>query len=440
MRRIWITVPWLLWSSLPLQVHALDLKQAYALAVRYEPQYKAAISDVAVTAEAYPQALSQLLPNVSFSASRNNVNLNRVDQGISSPLTYQSLNNTIVLRQPIYRQPQFNQYQQSKRQFESLGSAEAKAEADLAMRVCSAYFDALYAVDVLDQTQALLNASEAQVLAAQRMFATGQGTRTDTDEAQARFDQAKAQLLQAKQNRTYTQQQLSLLVGEDVQHITTLAPDRLTVFNPQLDATHWLNQALSANPELLLAKTKVEMAELEVSKNWAGHLPTLDLIAQRSISKSENTQFPLTDYYTSQVGVQLNLPLFAGGSVSSSTRQAVANLERERNTLTQMQNDLTLKVQKEHNNLTEGFERIKALEQSLLSANQLVISSTKGIQAGTRTLNDKLNAIQKQAEARRDLAMARYQYVLSIVKLSLLAAVDRQAVMDEANRYLSDAP
>ena len=112
-------------------VQAMDLKQVYEKALRHDPQYQAAQQDIKALAEAYPQALAQLLPNVGLNASRNSVNLTKVDGEVSSQLDYLSLNNSIVVRQALYRKPQFAQLQQASVQQKSLVFIEEKAGADM---------------------------------------------------------------------------------------------------------------------------------------------------------------------------------------------------------------------------------------------------------------------------------------------------------------------
>jgi outer membrane protein TolC len=202
----------------------------------------------------------------------------------------------------------------------------------------------------------------------------------------------------------------------------------------------WLAKAKQHNPELQLARTKLALAELEVTKTQAAHDPTLDLVAQRSLSKSENTQSPNASYRSSQVGVQLNVPLYAGGGVQSAVRQAVANREREQFVVAQASNDLALKVQREYHALAEGPERLQAARQALRSASQLVFSTSKGIQAGTRTVVDQLNAVQREAETRRELALVHYQLQLAWLKLAALSGEELQASVDEVNRQLQAQP
>ena len=332
------------------------------------------------------------------------------------------------------------QLEQAKTQAATQAFVQRRAEADLLLRVASTYFDLLYA----DQSQALLRsvaaASAQQLVSARRSFELGQGTRTDIDEAQARSDLALAQSVQVRQNRDMALRQMAMLVGQEVQAYKPMRIEASEPLRPPGSLDEWLAKAKQHNPELQLARTKLALAELEVTKTQAAHDPTLDLVAQRSLSKSENTQSPNASYRSSQVGVQLNVPLYAGGGVQSAVRQAVANREREQFVVAQASNDLALKVQREYHALAEGPERLQAARQALRSASQLVFSTSKGIQAGTRTVVDQLNAVQREAETRRELALVHYQLQLAWLKLAALSGEELQASVDEVNRQLQAQP
>jgi len=194
------------------------------------------------------------------------------------------------------------------------------------------------------------------------------------------------------------------------------------------------------NPDLALAKAKVEVARLEVVKAESGHLPTVDWVAQKSLSKSENLINPLATYLTYQTGIQVNVPLFSGGYTQSTVRQSQAYLDRERENLEQARRTLALQVRKEYQNITEGLLKVRALEQALRSAQQLVVSSQKSIQAGVRTQTDLLNALQREAEAKRDLSQARYQFLMAQQKLAVLTGATPLSATEDINRWLvSDA-
>lgn len=418
----------------------MDLKEAFERALQVDPALQASRQELLGLEEVVPQARAALLPNVSASASRNRVWLDREELGVSSESNYFSLNNTLVLRQPLWRRPQWVQLEQARTQAGTAAFVRQRAQADLLVRLSSAYFDVLYAERSLELVAAVASASAQQLRSARRVFEAGQGTRTDIDEAQARFDQAQAQSVQARQSRDYARRQMALLVGQEVVGLKSLNVDAAAP--PQISGSldDWLALARSGNPDLQLARAKLSLAELEVRRVQAGHDPTLDLIGQRSLSKSENTQFPNSSYATTQIGVQLNLPIFAGGAVSSAVRQAVANREREVFVVEQVANELALKVQREVHSLQEGSDRLKAARQALLSASQLVVSTTKGVQAGTRTVLDTLNAAQREAEARRELALVHYQLQLSRLRLAALCGEDLLAIVEQLSRQLQASP
>ena len=104
--------------------------------------------------------------------------------------------------------------------------------------------------------------------------------------------------------------------------------------------------------------------------------------------------------------------------------------------LEQTRRSLSLQVRKEYQNLTEGLMRMKALEQAVRSAEQLVLSSQKGVQAGTRTQTDVLNAIQRRAESLRDLAQARYQYLIAELRLRSLTGDVPEEIAQGTNQVL----
>ena len=438
MRSRWLVS--LVWVLLAQPVWGMDLRQALERARTSDSTYQATRQEMVGLAELVPHARAALLPNASLTASRNRVWLDREDEGSPSASSYYSLNNALVVRQPLWRRPQWVQLQQARTQAGTEAFIGRKAEADLLVKVASAYFDLLYAEQSIVYTQAVLEASGQQLTGARRIFEMGQGTRTDIDEAQARVDLAVAQSQQAKQALSYAHRQLAQLVGGAV---TALQPLRIEqVRAPQLSQPlqEMLEQAMEQNPDVQLATTRLALAELEVSKSEAGHQPTLDLVGQRAISKSENTQSPRSNYLSSQIGVQLNVPLFAGGAVNSAVRQALANRDRERFVLEQVRKDLTLKIEREFNTLTEGGDRLAAARQSLHSARQVVVSVGKGIQAGTRTVIDRTHATQKQAEALRELALVQYQLQLARLRLAALSGTGLSEALDEVNRQLGAQP
>jgi len=200
----------------------------------------------------------------------------------------------------------------------------------------------------------------------------------------------------------------------------------------------WIDRAELNSPNVQPSKSRVEIARQETEKARSGHYPTLDAIAQWTDSDSESVTNTKQRYVNKLVGMQLNIPLFAGGYVNSQVRQTLAGLERAEQLLEAGRRNLGLRVAKEFRGMTENVPKIKALEQALRSADQLVLSSQKSFQAGTRTILDISNAEQQRMVVQRDLAQSRYTYLISKIGLmELVGGADEVAVV-ALNQVLQD--
>ena len=276
-----------------------------------------------------------------------------------------------------------------------------------------------------------------QLDAARKGLEAGTGTRTDIDEAQARLDLTLAQELEALQNVEYTRRRLESLMGQPVDVLAGLDVER---FNPTVPVPGlvdaWVERAEQASPELQSLRAQLDAARMEVDKAQAGHKPTLDAVAQWSRSNSDSVTNVNSRYDNKSVGLQLSVPLYAGGYVSSTVRQAVAAQERAREALEAARRDLGVRVHREFRGMTEGVLRVKALEQAVRSAAQAVLSNQMSFQAGSRTTVDVLNAQQQKTTAQRDLAQARYLYLVSRLRLQALVGEDRQASVAQVNSAL----
>jgi outer membrane protein TolC len=247
-----------------------------------------------------------------------------------------------------------------------------------------------------------------------------------------------AQELELRQAVDLTRRQLQVLVDQPVGRLSTLDPAKLKLARPTPDSVEeWTLRAEESSPEIAALKAQREAAQWEIEKAKAGHHPTLDAVAQWSRANSDNINRINSQYETKSVGVQLNVPIFSGGYVSSVVRQAVADLERVDQALEAARRDLGVRVHREYRGVTEGVLKVQALEQAVRSAEQVVISSRRSFEAGMRTLVDILNAEQQLATARRDLSQARYVYLISRVRLHALAGGDHTAVLDEINGWLN---
>ncbi len=422
---------------LSIAANAMDLLQAYEAAQQNDPTMLAARATATGERERLPQARAQLLPNLNASVSRNTNRL--TSQGVEEPTqkSYPSSNQTLTLRQPLFRPQLTAQYRQAQAQADDANAVLQQEEQSLAVRVSGAYFEAMLTQDQLALVLAQQTAYTTQLDAARKSFAAGSGTRTDVDEAQARLDMSLALEIEARQNVTYTLQQLQTLVNQPIVKLATLNVGRLALQHPQPNnLDDWTARAERHSPQLQSLAARVEVARQETKKTRAGHYPTLDAIAQLVDSQSESVINTSSRFTNKIIGLQLNVPLFAGGLVNSQVRQTLAGQERAEQLLEAGRRDLGLRVHKEFRGVTESIPKIKALEQASRSADQVVLSSRKSFQAGSRTVLDILNAEQQRMVVLRDLAQARYIYLISKIRLLALVGEADLAAVTAVNQVL----
>lgn len=420
---------------------ALDLMQAYERALSQDAAFQAARADTEARREAVPQARAQLMPNISSNLSRSKAetdqrSINVLGNPVKQSYDYFSSNYGISLRQPLFRKYNFALYRQAKSDVESAEANLDKSQQDLVVRMAGAYFEVLMAKAQYALILAQKDAYGFQLEAAKQSFVKGQGTIIDVDDAQARYDMTIAQELEARQNLSYTRRALQVIVNEPVETLADLVPARLDLTPPfPNEVEEWISRAEETNPELRAMRANIESANHELAKARAGHYPTADLVVQRSMSESENNVSINSRYLTSQAGVQVNIPLFAGGYVSSQMRQARANIEKFEQQYEGRRREISLQVRKEYQNITEGIAKIEALKQAERSAERALDSNQKGFPAA-RSRVDILNAQQRLINTKRDLAETRLKYILARVRLQGLVSSLNETEIQTINAWL----
>lgn len=429
-------------SAASTQAWSLDLLQAYQAAMQEDASILATRAATDARRERLPQARAQLLPNLSASASRNRNSLERTTPDFQGdPVTtnsrYASSSEALTLRQPIFRLYQVADYYQAQAQVDDANAILERELQNLSVRVSGAYFEALLTSEQLALVLAQKTAYLTQLSSARKRLAAGAGTRTDIDEAQAALDLNLAQELEAIQNVDFTRRQLQSLINRPVDSLAALDAEKLQLIQPEPNRVEdWIARAENLSPELQSLKAQLEAARLEVRKAQAGHFPTLDAIAQLTRSDSDTVTNVNNRYNNKSVGLQLNIPIFAGGYVNSQVRQALAEQERVGQALEGLRRDLGVRLHREFRGVTEGVLRVRALEQAVRSAEQVVSSNRRSFEAGSRTLVDTLNAEQQRAAAQRDLVQARHMYLMSRVRLHALVGGSKTEVIDQINSWL----
>jgi len=420
---------------------ASDLLEVYNQAKSYDAAYAAAQAQLEAGKEKYPQGLAGLLPNIAGSA---NTFWNRVklpDQTPEPLFTFNSNGWTVQLTQPLFRWQNWEAFKQGELQVAQAEATFGAAAQELIVRVAQAYFDVLQAEDNLAFVKANKAAIAEQLAQAKRNFEVGTATITDTNEAQARFDLAAAQEIAAVNDLEVKQRALQLLIGDVPPALTPLRA-QLQIDVPQPNnMDEWVARAQDENFQVRAQQAAVEIAKREISRQRAGHYPTVDFVTNASSNINQNVATaavaPRRTIDQTQVGVQVALPIFSGGSVLSRTREAAALADKAVSDLDQVRRTAVLDARRSFLNVSNGLAQVKALEQALVSSETSLQSNRVGYEVGVRINLDVLNAVQQVFSTKRDLAKARYDTIINGFKLKQAAGNLTEQDVERANSLLA---
>ena len=400
-----------------------DLLEIFRMAQSSDAVYAAARATWAAGQEKLPQGRAGLLPSVTLSGStqRNDRDTRFRDPTVigSGANRFNSNAVTLSLTQPLFRRQNSLAYEQAKSQVTQSDAVFALAAQDLILRVAQAYFDVLLAQNTVEFSQAQLIAIGQQLEQAKRNFEVGTATITDTHDAQARYDLTVSSEIAARNDLEVKKRTLAQLIGRVAPPLAQLGPN-LTLVPPEpANMETWAAEALGSNLQILVSQAALDFAAQDVERNRAGHLPTLDAFASYSDSGSGPSSLGSsgTDTTSKVVGLQLAVPLYQGGSINSRVREALANEEKARQDLENARRGADFAARQAYLGVTSGLAQVKALEAALVSSQSSLDSTRLGQEVGVRTQVDVLNAQQLLFQTRRDLAQARYNYILSLLRL-----------------------
>lgn len=422
---------------------ALGLMEAYEAALQNDANYRAAYFDNQAGQQFKEIGLSNLLPNVSanYSVNRNNADVTTERFSVESTehRSYKSEVGSIQLRQPIVNLDGVARYRQGVAQTKYSDTQFVARKQELMVRLVGVYASAKYAEDQLALAIAQRDAFAEQRKANDRMFTKGEGTRTDMLETQAKFDLAETQVLEANDNLTNARNALVAMVGMEITVLDSLAEGfSVQAMQPE-SYEEWKAIALAQNPEVAALRYSVEVAQQEVNKNRAGHAPRLDAIASVVHNTSDTTATFNQTSDTRSLGLQLTIPLYSGGSVTALTSQAISNHEKAQAELDGKINQVLIELRKQFNLTLSSRLRIDALVKSVNSGEVLVLATKKSVSGGIRTNFNVLDAQQQLFEAKRDLALARYSYLLSYLRLRSAAGTATVADLQNIASYFVTA-
>ena len=421
---------------------AQDLLQVYRDAKAYDAQYASARYALQSGMEKLPQGRALLLPSLNLTANTTNSNLTIGTYGANPAPTggrdFSTRGYQLNLSQPLFRPQNWAQYDQAEQQVRQSEAVFGQASQDLILRVAQAYLDVLTAQDNLALVRAQKAAISEQLAQAKRNFEVGTATITDTHEAQARFDLTSAQEIVA-QNAVDTQiRQLQQVAGKVYAQLRPMRADiKLSPPNPA-NMQSWVDLAEKQGYPVVIQDAGTEIANLQAKLTRAGHYPTLDLVG--SYGQTNQTGSSISTFSSQlnigSVGLQLAVPIYQGGAISSREREAAAGYEKAKQDLENARRSAALAAQQNYLLVINGIATIGALEQALVSSQSALDSNKLGYEVGVRINIDVLNAQQQVFQTRRDLLVARYGTIMNHFKLKAAAGSLREEDLELANAAL----
>ncbi|MBT0570979.1 TolC family outer membrane protein [Curvibacter sp. CHRR-16] len=398
--------------------HSLgDLLQA---ARQYDATYLGAQQQYQANLAKAEQSKSLLLPTVGLSASSTRTST-QSDPGVNE-YAYNTNSATVSASQPLYNPSNKASYDQAKIQLISSQAQLNAAEQDLIVRVAQAYFDALASQDSLSYVQAQKKAVAEQLASAKRNFEVGTATITDSKEAQSRYDLVVAQELAAQNDLEIKTLALRQLVG-----IADAQPDPIsnTLPTAEGDMQAWIDKAMQQHPTLQQLQIAEQVAKLETEKARAGHKPTVSLTGSYTMADAvdgtSSKSFGGTTVHNknASIGVSVSIPLYSGGSTQNRIKETLALEDKAHDDVLAAQRSISQNVRSAYLGLTSGLSQVKAeaSSQSSLESNQV------GYRVGVRINIDVLNAQSQLYSTKSSLAQARYNVLMTSLKLKQAVGV-----------------
>ena len=406
--------------SSPLRTE--NLADVYELALKNDPLLKAAEATYRAGKENRSQGIAGLLPTLSVGGSTN-WNEYRVEEQIIDQ--YNSNSYLASLNQPIFRLDKWFQFERGTALSEAASAEFAYQQQETMIRVASAYFNVLNSIDSLNAARAEEKAIGRQKDLAKKRFDVGLAAITEVQETQAAFDLTVVSRIAREAQLDSARESLTSIVGRDIKLLSPLSDNFEISLPDPLDRESWVSLGLKNNYQLKAAKLQRDAAQASARSTASNHLPQVDLVGRVSKSTSKQGKFggfiqnPLfgVEQDTRQYSIQFNLPLYAGGAISSARRQAYANYDRSKEQAIYAERSTVRDVRSNHFGVQTQVANVTARKQALASAESALEATQIGYEVGTRNTVDLLDAQKRLFQAQRDYASSRYDYIISMLRL-----------------------
>jgi outer membrane protein len=425
--------------ALPTLALGEDLLQIYDLAVQSDPTLKEAGAQLNATREVKPQAKALLLPNIGLQGEVNYNNIRTRTTNLNATFTNSdnyvdgSLNPRIT--QTVYDRAKWITLKQTDNTIAAAEAQYRSAEIDLMANTTVAYFEILRRADAVRVSESLVRANERTLDQSKQRFEVGLVAITDVNESQAAFDLSRANLILAQNALDTSWEALRQIVGPIKVPLSRLG-DKLPLAPPEPNSIDkWAEAALAGNYGIVAAAEDAEAAKKGIEIQRSGHYPTLEAVAGYDWTRSA-ADFN-TEVDGAFIGLQVKVPIYQGGGVNSRTRQAGFTFQAAQDRLDQQRRAVTKQVKDAFNGIISSISDVQARQAAVVSARSNLESTQAGLEVGTRTQVDVLNAQRGLFQAEFDYLSSRYAYVINGVRLHQATSTLTRDVIGKGNAWLT---
>ncbi|WP_375321699.1 outer membrane channel protein TolC [Aliivibrio logei] len=404
-----------------------DLAQVYNQAKENDPQLLRAAATKDAAFEAVNSSQSSLLPQIDLSAGYN-ILRSDLDTRENDRLTA-----GINLSQELYQQSSWVSLDIAEKSARQADSAYAAEQQGVILRVAQAYFDVLRANDNLEFVRSEKAAVGRQLEQTKQRFDVGLSAITDVHDAQAEYDSVLANEVLTENQLVNSYEDLRVITGQGHTELSVLDTKRFSASPSEQTSDSLIDEAQQKNLSLLAARISTDVAKDNISLASSGHMPSLTFDAGYNYTDQSNSGDSRQDgnYGDINAGINLNIPLYTGGNTSSLTSQAEFQYVAASQDLEATYREVTKDVRAYNNNINASIGALKAYEQTVISANSALEATEAGFDVGTRTIVDVLDSTRRLYDANRNLANARYDYILSVLQLKqAVGTLSEQDIMD----------
>jgi len=415
-----------------------DLLTVYDLAMQQDPALRAAKQRLESEREKKPQAKAQLLPTIAINAGYQVNNRDTLDSRIGTSDGEDSFNNRaleIRLNQPIYRRDFWIQLDQSDNEIALAEANYAVAELDLMARVINIYFNILAAQDNLTVSKAQTEANNRQLDQSKQRFEVGLIAITDVHEAQAAYDQSRANEIEAENFVDNAWEALFAVIGPYPRNIAKLG-EELPLSPPEpANMESWANSAVQQNYSVIAAMNTVEIQRKQIEVERSGHYPQLNLEASYGSSRYSDLNYG-SDRDDGVIGLSLSIPLYQGGGVSSRVRQSQYDFQAAQDELDRERRQVNADVRNAYRAVISNISQVGALKATMISSKSALESTQAGYEVGTRTLVDVLTVQTQMFDSTRNYLRSRYDYIINGLLLKQRASILSKEDIAKVNGWL----